>query len=144
LLVISEQIVIGEIEMNPEIQLPLFPIRKEERASIDAHAALQLERDAMTWVVRTPRTHGPVCVHYLPFIGAWVVSTMAPVIGPTGNRAVKVPYVFPRVFLLNELAGAIRFANRAGAPYLEQTFHYVASCIASGRRVGMYEDFPYG
>lgn len=131
--------------MSEVIQYPLFPLDKAVLEKLDAYRAVLDERGNLSsWTVRTTKTHGPVRLHYLPFIGAWAVSTEARIIGPSGRRAVKMPYVYPKLFPLNQMKGAIRFANRVSEPWLEQSAHTALTAILTGRPVPPYDGYPYG
>ena len=119
------------------IQLPLFPAHTTE--GLEANRLLR-QYPSVNGVVKWNR-RGPTLLHYVDAIGVWLVSTSAGIHGPSGNVAVHIQYVFPEIFLLHEERRAIRFAQRASEPWLEQSYHYVMGCLATGRRIMPHEDY---
>ena len=131
--------------MSGMIQYPLFPLGKAELDKTDAYTAVKSEGgNIVSWYVRNTSTHGPVVLHYLPFIGAWAVSTHARIVGPSGRRAVKMAYLYPKLFPLNQQRGAMNFARRASEPWLEQSVDMVLSSILSRTPIQPYDGYPYG
>lgn len=123
-----------------EIQLPLFPARAVE--GLEANALLR-EHPSMHWVAKRNR-RGPTLLHFVEGLGVWLVSTQAGIRGPSGNVGMSIQYVFPEIFLLHQEKKAIRFALRAAEPWLEQSYHYVASCMITGRPIQPYEGYQWG
>lgn len=120
------------------IQLPLFPASSRE--GLNGRELLREFPNSPSFTVRWTRI-GPACVHFVELLGVWVASRAAGVHGPSGRVAVTVQYVFPEIFLLHEDRKAVRFAQRAGEPWLDQSYHYVMSCMASGRPILPYEGY---